>query len=140
MYVVILRHHHCQVIVTSHQLVSSLCNIASSKQNRDLVVFIYFFRFFYLPLWQKIFEDLFLRQGKKSKNRGKKSKIEGKKSNPWIFSFPVLKKGRRNIKTEGRSGKNDKDSCQLLYGTTINNWAKKRNTLLQFFLNNYTKK
>ena len=71
---------------------------------------------------QKYWLTFFLRQWKKSKR-------EGKKSNPWIFSFPVLKKGRRNIKTEGRSGKNDKDSRQLFYGTTVDNWAKKRKFL-----------
>ena len=58
---------------------------------------------------------------------GKEKQGQGKKSNPWIFSFPILKKARQKIKTEGRSGKNDKHSCQLLYGTAVNNWAKKEN-------------
>ena len=68
----------------------------------------------------------FFKIGKEKQIPGKEKQGQGKKSNPWIFSFPILKKSRQKIKTEGRSGKNDKDSCQLLYGTTINNWAKKK--------------
>ena len=49
------------------------------------------------------------------------------------FSFPILKKlddftkilVSQKFKTEGRSGKNDKHSCHLLYGTVVSNWAKK---------------
>ena len=71
------------------------------------------------------------KRGKEKQSRGKEKQSRGKEKQPLNLFFPCLKKkGRRKIKAEGRTGKNDKDSCQLFMEPRSIIEQKKENIIL----------